>query len=207
MHSPLVIKTIRQQGEFKFKEKGSLFISQVFHVSDQEEAAELLKSIKKKYYDATHHCSAWFLFPDMIKYSDDGEPNGTAGIRILNAIQHYELTNVFIVVIRYYGGTKLGVGPLGRAYYEAAKNVIENSPVISLELYSEYSVIFDYDYTSSVHHFLSQAGADIKESRYTDKPELIFYIKPDKIKNFRKNLKEISRGTISINCLNETVYR
>ena len=94
------IKSITKFTETKFKEKGSQFIGQAYPVQKEEEAQELLESIRKKYYDATHHCYCYNIFESVNKYSDDGEPSGTAGIRILNAINHFELTNILVVSIR-----------------------------------------------------------------------------------------------------------
>lgn len=125
------IQTIEQQHETKFKEKGSLFIGQVYPVNSVEEAEEFLTSVRKKFYDATHHCYAYRIMENDSKYSDDGEPNGTAGIRIANAINHFELTNLLVISIRYYGGTKLGVGPLGKAYYQSAYDTLSEMEIVT----------------------------------------------------------------------------
>ena len=116
MNYPEKILTLDNFAEVTYKEKSSVFRGQVYHCETDNEAANILAQTKKKYYDATHHCFAFKLITEKFKYSDDGEPNGTAGIRILNAIEHFDLINVMVVITRYYGGTKLGFGPLGKAY-------------------------------------------------------------------------------------------
>jgi putative IMPACT (imprinted ancient) family translation regulator len=105
--NPSEIRTIRTGDEVKFKEKGSLFISQPFSIENEQSATEILREIKKKYFDASHHCYAWRLSDGNFKSSDDGEPSGTAGLRIMNAIDHYDLTNLIVIVTRWFGGTKL----------------------------------------------------------------------------------------------------
>lgn len=137
MNYPEKILTVDNFAEVTYKEKSSVFIGQVCHCEIENEAANILKSIKKKYYDATHHCYAYKLITEQFKYSDDGEPNGTAGIRILNAIEHFNLINVIVVITRYYGGTKLGVGPLGKAYYTSAHDVLEEAKKVGKSSFSE----------------------------------------------------------------------
>ncbi|MGB5894590.1 MAG: YigZ family protein, partial [Ignavibacteriaceae bacterium] len=103
MNYPEKILTVDNFAEVTYKEKSSVFIGQVYHCEMENEAANILEPIKKKYYNASHHCFAYKLISEQFKYSDDGEPNGTAGIRILNAIEHFNLINVMVVIFRYYG--------------------------------------------------------------------------------------------------------
>ena len=132
---PEQIKTIEKFSQKNYKEKGSEFIGRVYHVEQEKEIVETLNKLKKKYYNATHHCYAYKLLNGKIKYSDDGEPGGSAGIRILKAIEHFDLVNQLVVVTRYFGGTKLGVGPLGKAYYTSAYDVLERSEIVVKTLY------------------------------------------------------------------------
>src|ERR1035437_8880518 len=120
------IRSIEGFTEAGIKEKGSAFTGQAYFMSDSDECVKKLNKIIKQFYDATHHCYCYKLNSGEAKYSDNGEPSGTAGIRILNAIEHFDLTDILVVVIRYFGGTKLGVGPLGKAYYESALNVLKS---------------------------------------------------------------------------------
>lgn len=140
---PEQIKTIKNFNQNSFKEKGSEFIAIVNSVDNEETALNQLTEIRKKYFDATHHCYAYKLKSGEEKYSDDGEPKGTAGIRILNAIEHFDLRDVLVIVVRYFGGTKLGVGPLGKAYYNSSIDVLNTSEIITLTLYQSLLIETD----------------------------------------------------------------
>ncbi|AFN75192.1 hypothetical protein MROS_1960 [Melioribacter roseus P3M-2] len=170
------IKTLLRDCQYKFREKGSLFISQGFPIATIESAEEILEQTRKKYFDATHNCYAFKTADGNFRYSDDGEPNGTAGIRIYNAINHFDLTNIIVIVTRYFGGVKLGVGPLGKAYYHAAFEMLKNSEIKELTLYLRTSLKYDYKHSSSVHHFLSKYEAQIEDNLYTTVPEIIFAV-------------------------------
>ncbi|MDY0082235.1 MAG: YigZ family protein, partial [Ignavibacteriaceae bacterium] len=127
---PEQIKTIKEYRQNSFKEKSSEFLAIVYPVENVSAAQDYLQEIRKKYYDASHHCYSYKIKTGEQKYSDDGEPNGTAGIRILNAIEHFGLTGILLFVVRYFGGIKLGVGQLGKAYYNASIGVFEHSEII-----------------------------------------------------------------------------
>ncbi|MEN8192080.1 MAG: YigZ family protein [Bacteroidota bacterium] len=207
MQYPDKIYTINNEAESQFKEKGSLFIGQVFPVKQALDAEKILSDIRKKYYDATHNCYAYKLLDEEeIKYSDDGEPNGTAGIRILNAIHHFQLSNVLIISTRYYGGTKLGVGPLGKAYYNSALSAIENSKIIKKEKYSEILIKFKYDMTSHVHHFLNTYNAKNIQNLFEDSPIIKCLIKPNLIEKLSTELTSVSKGATKISIQTENVY-
>lgn len=184
--------------ESRFKEKGSLFISQVYPVSTDEEAINILKEIKKKFYDATHHCSGWKLL-NGFKYSDDGEPNGTAGIRILNAIEHFNLVNVMVVVIRYYGGVKLGVGPLGKAYYYGAELVLGDTVKIEKHYFEEITLSFAYYYVSQVHQLLEKCEAKITNSEFDTGVKMTFLIKPKFLEQLETKMTALSKGSAKMN--------
>jgi len=172
MKLPFSIKTISNFAEFRIKEKGSLFIGMCFPVNNESEAAEELSKIKKKYYDATHNCFAYKLTDGTIKYSDDGEPNGTAGIRILNAINHFDLNNILVIVTRYFGGTKLGVGLLGKTYYDAAYECLQNSQILEKILYNKLIISYNYDSFSIVHRCISKYNAVIEKNLFDEMPRI-----------------------------------
>ena len=140
------------------------------------------------------------------KYSDDGEPNGTAGIRILNAIHHFQLSNILIISTRYFGGTKLGVGPLGKAYYNSAVSAIENSTVVSKENYSEIMIEFEYDMTSHVHHFINYFHGKNIQNIFDEKPKIKCLVKPDNLQKIIDKLKGVSKGRVKTIILNENIY-
>ena len=139
-------KTIRDSAEGLFKDKGSRFISYSYHVENEDEIKEHLSVLKKKYYDATHHCYAWRLGPhgESSRANDDGEPSGSAGKPILGQLLSYGVTDILVVVIRYFGGTLLGVPGLINAYREATVDVLENSDIVTLTEEAYFEVLFPY---------------------------------------------------------------
>ena len=206
MNYPEQIVTVDNFSEFTFKEKGSTFIGQVYHCETEKEATETLASVKKKYYDATHHCYAYRFLDLKFKYSDDGEPSGTAGLRILNAIDHFKLFNVIVIVIRYYGGTKLGVGPLGKAYYNSALTVLEKADKIIKTLYQQILIESSFDYVSYIHKAIANHHATIVSSDYSEKVIFECGIKPSQLNDFTSKLTDISRGKITIRVKEDTYY-
>jgi len=198
MNYPEKIITVDKFEEFEFKEKNSVFTGQVYHCEAENEAANILETIKKKYYDATHHCFAYKLINRQFKYSDDGEPGGTAGIRIFNAIEHFNLINVLVVIIRYYGGTKLGVGRLGKAYYTSALNALEKAKKLEKVLFQKIIIESDFNYTSHIHRILSNHKATIENSEYKERANFECFIIPTDLNKITFQLTDISKGEIKI---------
>ncbi|MCH8032370.1 MAG: YigZ family protein [Bacteroidetes bacterium] len=207
INHPEKILTVDNFAEVTHKEKSSVFIGQVYHCETENEAANILAPIKKKYYDATHHCFAFKLITEQFKYSDDGEPNGTAGIRILNAINHFNLINVIVVLIRYYGGTKLGVGPLGKAYYTSVYNVLEEAKKVEKVLFQKVIIRADFKYISHIHRILSNHKATIENSVYKEKVIFECYIMPSELGKITFQLTDISKGEIKIVDTEVNYYR
>jgi len=195
---PEKILTVDNFAEVTYKEKNSVFIGQVYHCETENDAANILEPIKKKYYDASHHCFAYKLISEQFKYSDDGEPNGTAGIRILNAIEHFNLINVIVMIIRYYGGTKLGVGPLGKAYYTSALDVIKEAKKSEKVLFQKVIIEADFNYTSHIHRVLANHNATIENSEYQEKAIFKCFIMPSDLTKITFQLTDISKGEIKI---------
>ena len=206
MKYPGQINTVEKFNEKSHKEKGSEFIGRVYHIKEEKEIIETLNKLKKKYYDATHHCYAYKLLNGKIKYSDDGEPGGSAGIRILKAIEHFDLVNQLVVVTRYFGGTKLGVGPLGKAYYRAACDVLEQSKIIVKTLYHTVYITSSFNNISHLHRIISQHNSKIENSTYREKVELKCFVQPSKLNIITAELNEVSRGEIIITKTEESTY-
>ena len=201
------IKTIKNPAESKFKEKGSVFNGKAFCILKEEEAENILEEIRKRYFDATHHCYAYKLSTGSIKYSDDGEPSGTAGLRILNAIEHFGLSDCLVAVIRYFGGTKLGVGPLGKAYYQSAYQTLQSAGYIEQKLYFKVTLSFDFQLLSHCHRILSNHKAKIAESDYSARVNMNCLIYAKEIDKVRVELAEISRGQVEIHIKDEYCYQ
>lgn len=203
---PEQIKTVLEFNESIYKEKSSEFIGQIYHIEDRKEAENILDSIRKKYFDATHHCFAYKLVTREVKSSDDGEPKGTAGLRILNAIEHFGLTNVLIVVIRYFGGTKLGVGPLGKAYYQTAVNVVDERKIIQMNLYQKISVQIEFNHISQFHRIINNFEGIIDNSEYSNIAKFYLSIKPNLIDPFSTELYNSTNGNSIIERHQSFVY-
>jgi uncharacterized YigZ family protein len=161
-------KTIRSSSEGIYKEKGSRFLSFAFPVGSQEEIKPILERMRKEYYDARHHCYGYMLGRDRLiwRINDDGEPSGTAGRPILGQINSFGLTNILIVVIRYFGGTLLGVSGLINAYKSAAADAIGNAEIIERTLHEYYRIDFQYISMNDVMKILKEEDAGQSEQSY-----------------------------------------
>lgn len=195
---PERIKTIKNFHQSSIKEKGSEFIAIVYPVDNEGNALNHLNEIRKKFYDASHHCYAYKIKSGELKYSDDGEPNGTAGIRILNAIEHFGLTDLLLIVVRYFGGTKLGVGPLGKAYYNASINVLEPSEIVTETLYEEIELSVEFGFISHIHRLINQFSAIISNSQFTTEAFFKCYVLPADFEKIQSELTNLTNGQISI---------
>ena len=151
-------KTISNTSVGLFKDRGSKFIALAIPVNNENEIIEQLDKLKKEYHNARHHCYAYRLGFDKSVYriNDDGEPSGTAGKPIFGQIRSKDLTNILIVIIRYFGGVKLGVGGLINAYKTASKEAIEKSAIITKTVNDIYEIIFDYSKMNEVMKILKE---------------------------------------------------
>ena len=138
--------TLAADAEAVYKEKSSKFLAYAYPVEDEERIHEILESLRKRYYDATHHCYAWRLGPrgEQFRANDDGEPSGTAGKPILGQMLSTGITNCLIVVVRYFGGTKLGVSGLISAYKESARAAIDAGTIVERTVDRRIKIIFPY---------------------------------------------------------------
>ena len=145
-------RTISSISKGLYKEKGSKFISLAYPVTNENEIKNILEELRKKYFDARHHCYAWCLGDDRERQraNDDGEPSSSAGKPILGQINANDLTNILIVVIRYFGGTLLGVGGLINAYREASSDAIQNNKIIEKKVFEVYKVSFEYQQMNNI---------------------------------------------------------
>jgi len=174
-----VYKTCVDISEGLYKEKGSKFISFLYPVNSEDQIKDILKEINKKYYDARHRCFAYMLGPKKIVYrsSDDGEPSSTAGKPILGQILSKELTDVLIVVIRYFGGVKLGVSGLINAYKTAAASAIANNNIIEKTVDCRVKVSFTYSQMNEVMKIVKDMDVDVEERNFEISCEMILSIR------------------------------
>jgi len=193
--------TVKEYAESQFKEKGSKFIGRIYPVQSREEAEGQLEALRKEYYDATHHCSAFRIGigdQAIFHYDDDGEPSGTAGKPIYQAITGAELTNVLIIVTRYYGGTKLGTGGLIRAYGGSAKMTIEAAEIVKRVLKNRVRIQTTYDDISIVMRLIDQFDGTIAEQDCGKEIEMTVKVRRSEVENFREQLVEQTAGRINI---------
>lgn len=161
-------RTIATPAEGNYKEKGSKFLSFAFPVASEKEVKSVLEALRKRYFDARHHCYAYVLGADqkIFRANDDGEPNHSAGDPILGQIRSKDLTDIVIVVVRYFGGTKLGVGGLISAYRAAAEDALSNAHVTSKDVLKEISVRYDYSETPEVMKLIKDFELAVKEQSF-----------------------------------------
>lgn len=184
-----IYKTITEEYEGWYKEKGSKFISYAIPIESEDDVKIHLEALKKKYYDARHHCYAWRLgkYMDKFRANDDGEPSGTAGKPILGQIQSYELTNILIVVVRYFGGTKLGASGLITAYKTASKEALENAEIKEFTIDDEYQLEFEYPLLNDVMRVFKEEKVERLEQDFQLSCKICFKIrKKDSKKLFDK---------------------
>ncbi|HEX7014973.1 MAG TPA: YigZ family protein [Cyclobacteriaceae bacterium] len=163
--------TLQRATEGIYKEKGSKFLAFGYPVDSEEEIRAHIERLKKKFHDARHHCFAWVLGPsrDRFRVFDDGEPPHTAGDPILGQLRQYNLTNVLMVVVRYFGGTKLGAGNLAAAYKAAARDALENAAIVEREVTREYILEFPYLATADVMKLVKAFDLQIVEQQFEEK--------------------------------------
>jgi len=192
--------TTTQSVTTELKEKGSRFIAYLRPVQNQAEAEAFISEISKQHYDATHNCYAWRLGLDQhesIRFNDDGEPSGTAGKPILQAINGHDLTNVAVVVTRYFGGTKLGTGGLVRAYGGAASAALEMAKRRQVYLTREVALSCNYSFLKTVFNKVEQLKGRIIESTYADQVQLVIELRLRTIEPFIQYITNQSAGTIT----------
>lgn len=163
-------KTIKTNAIVEIEEKRSRFIGSAFYVENEEEAERIIKDIKKKYYDARHNCFAYIINNGNAtkRFSDDGEPSGTAGSPILNVLEKNELYNVLVIVTRYFGGILLGAGGLVRAYTEAAVKAIEKAEIVEQENGFELEIWISYQDMEKLKYYCDKNNINIIKWEYEE---------------------------------------
>jgi uncharacterized YigZ family protein len=187
-------KTIEKKAEGVFKDRGSKFIAFAIPVSTEEEAKKNLAEIRKEYHDACHHCFAYRIGPDKQTWrtSDDGEPSGTAGKPIYNQILSKDLTNIFIVVVRYFGGTLLGVPGLINAYKTATIEALNNAVLITKTVMDIYEVTYDYPVMNDVMKIIKDRGLEILSTDFSESCKVIFKVRKGESGTVYDSMKKLT---------------
>ncbi len=188
--------------EVLFKDRGSKFFAFAFPVTNAQEIQEALDSLKVKHHKAGHHCYAWRIGMESEKQTfrvnDDGEPSNSAGQPIYGQIQSFDLTNILIVSVRYFGGTKLGVGGLIQAYKTNAKQAIEESVIIEKTINKEITVQFEYIHMNKIMRIIKEQQLTIVSQQMTMDCTYNLSIRKNKLKNVIESIKRLRIAEITI---------
>lgn len=201
-------KTVYQEGESLDIIKKSKFIGYIKPIKNVEEAQEFIDLIKKKHWDANHNVPVYVLGDkfQIQKYSDDGEPSGTAGIPILNMLKAENISNVVIVITRYFGGVKLGTGGLIRAYTKSAQSALEVGQVIEMKAYQEISVDLEYTLNGKFENFImNHKEVLVNKTDYTDKVKWKLFLPIDICDEFIDQTIDLCHDQCEVSKLNEVM--
>ena len=184
---------LQKESEGMYKEKGSKFLSFAYPVKNEDDVKQKLDSLKKTYFDARHQCYAYILGRDSGVYrsNDDGEPGHSAGDPILGQIRSQHLTNVLIVVIRYYGGTKLGMGGLIQAYRSAASAAILNNEIIKVINKEKFVIEFEHSAMNAIMKMVKEEKLEIEDQRFDLKCRLIFLVRTGMMKKIQEKINSM----------------
>lgn len=200
-------KTVLKQVETELIIKKSKFISHVKPIENEEQAQLFILQIKKKHYNASHNVFAYQIgFKNEVqRYSDDGEPSGTAGLPMLDTLRNGFITNVVVVVTRYFGGILLGTGGLTRAYRESCKLGLDSATIITKKLYQKISIETDYNLSGKVQFKILTDNHTIIDTIYTHNVIYIVLVEEDLCDNFKTSIVDITNNMVTIKYL-EKLY-
>ncbi|MDQ3020000.1 MAG: YigZ family protein [Bacteroidota bacterium] len=192
--------TLEKSSSSEIKITKSKFISHAFPVNSNSEIPDRIKEIKKKYFDAAHFPYAFRIGADKnnFRVSDDGEPSGSAGKPVLEAIDKYNLTNILIIVVRYFGGTKLGVGGLRRAFFEAADLCLSKAMIVEKLITEKINLEFDYRFMNVMMNLIEAGDMKLTENNSDEKCKLTLEVRLSKITQLKKELISLTNGNIKI---------
>ncbi|MGE5384049.1 MAG: IMPACT family protein [Omnitrophica WOR_2 bacterium] len=188
-------KTIEAPSQGLYKEKGSKFLAFAFPVTNELEIKAQIESLRREYYDARHHCFAYIIGFDKSAWriNDDGEPSGTAGKPIYGQLQSHDLTNVLVVVVRYFGGIKLGVSGLINAYKLAAKDAIENAIIVERTINELYKLEFPYELMNEAMKLVKEYDLQIVEMNVDNTAVIIYKIRRNDAEKVIRRCKALYR--------------
>lgn len=199
--------TVSKSSTFEFIEKKSKFIAYVQPIQCEKDALDFINNIKTKHWDARHNVYAYVLLDNNIsRYSDDGEPHGTAGVPVLDILKKNNLYNVAIVVTRYFGGILLGTGGLVRAYSAAATGAINVSGIIKMSHCFECELLCDYNQYGKISNIINECGGIIINTDFTQEINVCFYLKKENLSILSKKILEMSSGALNYKIINEKFY-
>lgn len=198
-------RTVLRESQYSLEIKKSNFICTMRPCSIEEEALDFIEEIRKKHRDANHNCYAYVIGADKLtqRYSDDKEPQGTAGIPMLEVLKKEDLTNIACVVTRYFGGIKLGASGLIRAYGGCLSEALKGVDIVEMQNYHLLSVDFAYNFLGKIDNYIENEGYHLESRQYLDLIKNNFWIKIGRVEAFKKALNEITAGTCNISFIEE----
>lgn len=192
-------KTVEKDGITEYTEKKSRFISYVYPVKTEPQVSEKLEMLRKKHYDSTHVVYAYKLRENNLqRFSDDGEPQGTAGVPVLDVINKTDVTDILVVVVRYFGGTLLGAGGLVRAYSKSASLGIEEAKIITMCECVNFEIDCPYNQLGKIQYVLNECGAYKIDIIYEENIKLKYFIKEEDFQKLQKEITEALCGTVTV---------
>lgn len=203
----LEYKTVDGYAQTEWEIQKSRFLSYINHVETEQQAQDFINQIKKKHFDARHNCYAYIIgeHSNVQKSSDDGEPSGTAGVPILEVLKKNELSDIVVVVTRYFGGIKLGAGGLIRAYGKSVTVGLDASTIVKKSIFNCYNLSMDYDLLGTLENYLHQKEIRIKDKNYADKVDISILLPQNDSENTLKDITNLSAARCKITQL-DTVY-
>ena len=197
-------KTIKGVEVSEFEVDKSVFITTAKHVETEEEALEFIEEIREKYKDATHNCTAYIInkTPVIKRYNDDGEPQGSAGLPMLSVLEKEEVTNVAVVVTRYFGGKLLGKGGLIRAYTKGVADTVGPNALYKRD-YFRVELILSYTILGQIENYLNDEKLNVIDKAYTDEVRFEIYVRKDKFPKLEEDLINMTSANIKINKIEE----
>ncbi len=194
------MKRVHKDGSAQITEKKSRFIGDVYNIENEEDALYYINETKKKYWDARHHCYAYIIGNnnEIKRFSDDGEPSGTAGKPILDVLDKSGIANCLIIVTRYFGGTLLGTGGLIRAYSEAAKSGIEASGIMEVKKGIQAQIDADYNSFGKIQYMCMERNIIITDTEYGENVHINMIIEESEYAHFQKAVADAFAGRLGI---------
>ena len=193
-------RTIKEDGQVQEEIKKSRFICHAKRVYSEEEARVFITAIKKKHYKATHNCSAFIIGErsEIKRTSDDGEPSGTAGVPMLGVLENHNLTNVCMVVTRYFGGIKLGAGGLIRAYAGSVALAVKEIGIIEIKEHAGIAIQMSYAQYQEYSNFLKEHNLMELDTNFTDQVDTMIYVDKEEKENMKAALIEFFHGKVTL---------
>lgn len=193
-------RTIKEDGQVQEEIKKSRFICHAKRVNSEEEARAFITAIKKEHYKATHNCSAFIIGErsEIKRTSDDGEPSGTAGVPMLGVLENHNLTNVCVVVTRYFGGIKLGAGGLIRAYAGSVALAVKEIGIVEIKEQAGIQIQMSYAQYQEYGNFLKEHNLMELETNFTDQVETIIFVDKEDKEDIKSSLIEFFNGKVTL---------